>query len=118
MRILVVGSGAREHALVWKLTGERGVAAIVCAPGNPGIACIARCIAVDTSDPAALLAIAEREQIDLTVIGPEVPLSRGVADLFTAHHRPIVGPSRAAAALESSKAFAKAFMARHDVPTA
>ena len=118
MRILVVGSGAREHALVWKLTGERGVAAVVCAPGNPGIASIARCIAADPSAPTALLAIAEREQIDLTVIGPEVPLSRGVADLFTAHHRPIVGPSRAAAALESSKAFAKAFMARHDVPTA
>ena len=118
MRILVVGSGAREHALVWKLTGERGVAAVVCAPGNPGIASVARCISADTSDPMALLAVADREQIDLTVVGPEVPLSRGVADLFTAHHRPIVGPSRAAAALESSKAFAKEFMARYDVPTA
>jgi phosphoribosylamine--glycine ligase len=118
MRILVVGSGAREHALVWKLTGEHGVAEVVCAPGNPGIASIARCTPADVNDPAAILAVAERERIDITVVGPEVPLSRGVADLFATHRRPIVGPTRAAAALESSKAFAKDFMARHDVPTA
>jgi phosphoribosylamine--glycine ligase len=118
MKTLVVGAGAREHALVWKLTGERGVAEIVCAPGNPGIAAVARCIPVDVGDPSALLALAEREQIDLTVVGPEVPLSRGIADLFAARGRALVGPTRAAAALESSKAFAKEFMARHDVPTA
>jgi phosphoribosylamine--glycine ligase len=118
MRILVVGSGAREHALAWKLAREAGVAEVVCAPGNPGMAAVARCAPADVSDPAALLAIAEREQIDLTVVGPEVPLSRGIADLFRSRHRAIVGPTRAAAGLESSKAFAKAFMSRHDVPTA
>ena len=118
MKVLVVGSGAREHAFAWKLAGERGVADLVCAPGNPGIAALARCVPVDAGDPKALLALATREQIDLTVIGPELPLSRGVADLFAASGRPIVGPTQAAAALESSKAFAKAFMARHRVPTA
>ena len=118
MKILVVGSGAREHALAWKLAREHGVAEVVAAPGNPGIAAIARCVEVDVADPPALLAVAEREQIDLTVVGPEVPLSRGIADLFASRHRPIVGPSRAATALESSKAFAKAFMARHGIPTA
>src|SRR5918994_5163172 len=115
MRILVVGSGAREHVLTWKLTGERAVAQLVCAPGNPGMAAIARCVSVDVADPAAVLAIAEREQIDLTIVGPEVPLSRGIADLFTARGRAIVGPTKAAAALESSKAFAKEFMKRHAV---
>jgi phosphoribosylamine---glycine ligase len=118
MKVLVVGSGAREHALTWKLTGERGVDEVVCAPGNPGMCAIARCLAVDVSDPDALLALATREQVDLTVIGPELPLSRGVADLFAEAGRAIVGPTRAAAALESSKAFAKSFMARYGVPTA
>jgi len=118
MKVLVVGSGAREHAFAWKLAGERGVADLVCAPGNPGIATLARCVSVDSGDPDTLLALADREHIDLTLIGPEVPLSRGVADLFAGAGRPIVGPTQAAAALESSKAFAKAFMARHRVPTA
>lgn len=118
MKVLVVGSGAREHAFAWKLAAERGVADLVCAPGNPGIAALARCVPVDVGNPEALLALAAREQIDLTVIGPELPLSHGVADLFAGAGRPIVGPTQAAAALESSKAFAKAFMARHRVPTA
>ena len=118
MKILVVGSGAREHALVWKLTGERHVTGVICAPGNPGIATAARCLPADTGDAAALLAIARRESVDLTVVGPELPLSRGIVDLFTAHDLAIVGPTQAAAQLESSKAFAKAFMARHHVPTA
>jgi phosphoribosylamine--glycine ligase len=118
VKILVIGSGAREHALAWKLASERGVAAVVCAPGNPGIAAVARCVAADVGDPAALLAVAEHERVDLTVVGPEVPLSRGIADLFASRRHPIVGPSRAAAALESSKAFAKGFMARHGIPTA
>jgi phosphoribosylamine---glycine ligase len=118
MKVLVVGAGAREHALAWKLAGERGVQELVCAPGNPGIAAIARCMPGDPGDSAALLALAEREHIDLTVVGPELPLSRGVVDLFAAGGRAIVGPARAAAALESSKAFAKAFMVRHGVPTA
>jgi len=118
MRILVVGGGAREHAFVWKLSREHGVHTILCAPGNPGIAELARCFRADPAKPDTLLAIAKREQIDLTVVGPELPLSRGVVDLFTAERQAIVGPTAAAAALESSKAFAKDFMARQGVPTA
>jgi phosphoribosylamine--glycine ligase len=116
MRILVVGSGGREHALVHVLSREGH--SVLCAPGNPGIAREARCVAVDASDPEALLALAVREGIDLTVIGPELPLSLGVVDRFVAAGLRIVGPTKAAAALEASKAFAKDFMARHQVPTA
>jgi len=118
VKIFVVGGGAREHAFAWKLSRERAVRAVICAPGNPGVAAVARCIAADAGKPDDLLAIATREHIDLTVVGPEVPLSRGIVDLFAANGRPIVGPSAAAAQLESSKAFAKDFMARHAVPTA
>jgi phosphoribosylamine--glycine ligase len=118
MKVLVIGSGAREHAMAWTLVQERPAVSVVCAPGNPGMAAIARCVAADVTKPDALLAIADREGVDLTLVGPEVPLSLGVVDLFSEHGRAIVGPSRAAAALESSKAFAKDFMARHRVPTA
>src|SRR5712691_453714 len=118
MRVLVLGSGAREHALASRLAAERDVAEVLCAPGNPGIAHVARIASADLGDADALLALAEREQIDLTVVGPELPLSIGVADRFAADGRLLFGPTRAAAALESSKAFAKAFMARHHVPTA
>ena len=118
MKILVVGGGAREHAMAWKLAGERGVSEVLCAPGNPGIAGVARCVAADAAAPASLLELAAREAVDLTVIGPELPLSLGIVDAFVAQGRAIVGPTRAAAALESSKAFAKAFMQRHRIPTA
>ena len=118
LRVLVLGGGAREHALAARLAAERDVAEVVCTPGNPGIAHVARIAGADLSDPDALLALADREQIDLTVVGPELPLSVGVADRFAADGRLLFGPTRAAAALESSKAFAKAFMARHHVPTA
>jgi phosphoribosylamine--glycine ligase len=118
MKILVIGSGAREHVLAWKLSREPGVDAVICAPGNPGIASAARCLPADVSSPKELLAIAESQDVDLTVVGPELPLSRGVVDAFTAVGRAIVGPTKAAAALEWSKAFAKNFMARHRVPTA
>jgi phosphoribosylamine---glycine ligase len=118
MKILVLGSGAREHAFAWKLSREHGVGPILCAPGNPGIAEIARCFPADLGKPDTLLSIAKREQVDLTVVGPELPLSLGVVDLFTAERQAIVGPTAAAAALESSKAFAKDFMARQGVPTA
>jgi phosphoribosylamine--glycine ligase len=118
VKILVVGSGGREHALAWKLARERGVSSVVCAPGNPGIAGVARCVAADPGRPDELLAVAERERVDLTVVGPELPLSRGVVDRFAAAGLAIVGPTQAAAELESSKAFAKAFMSRHGVPTA
>src|SRR5688500_10524651 len=118
MKVLVIGGGGREHALAWTLRRERAVSEVLCAPGNPGIGAVARCIPADVSNPAELLAIATRERIDLTVVGPELPLSRGVVDAFAAEGRPIVGPTRAAAALEWSKSFAKDFMARHRVPTA
>jgi len=118
MKILVIGSGAREHVLAWKLSREPGVDAVICAPGNPGIASAARCLPANVSSPKELLAIAESQDVDLTVVGPELPLSHGVVDAFTAVGRAIVGPTKAAAALEWSKAFAKDFMARHRVPTA
>ncbi|HSL20746.1 MAG TPA: phosphoribosylamine--glycine ligase [Vicinamibacterales bacterium] len=118
MRILVIGSGAREHALAWKLSAGASPADLFCVPGNPGIARHARLLAADVADPASLLDLVSRERIDLTVVGPELPLERGVTDAFRAAGRAIVGPSRAAAQLETSKVFAKAFMARHGVPTA
>ncbi len=118
MKILVVGSGAREHAIAWKLSGERDVSDVLCTPGNPGIAAVARCLPADVGNPLELAEIATRENVELTVVGPEFPLSCGVVDVFTERGMPIVGPTRAAAALESSKAFAKDFMARHRVPTA
>ncbi len=118
MRILVVGSGAREHALIWTLTQDPAVTEVVCTPGNPGIAALARCVPSDISQPQQVLGVAEAAGVDLTVVGPEMPLSNGLADAFEAQGRPVVGPTRAAAALEWSKAFAKDFMARHGVPTA
>ncbi|MCC7416314.1 MAG: phosphoribosylamine--glycine ligase [Acidobacteria bacterium] len=118
MRVLVIGSGAREHAIVARLLADPGVSAVRCAPGNPGIAALVPTMALDMADAGATLDLARHHHIDLTVVGPEAPLSSGLADRFAAAGRPIVGPSAAAARLESSKAFAKAFMARHLVPTA
>jgi phosphoribosylamine--glycine ligase len=118
LRLLVVGGGGREHALSWKFQGERSVAEVICAPGNPGIADVATVAGVDSGDPAALADLAERERIDLTVVGPELPLDRGIADLFHSRGLRIFGPSRTAAQLECSKVFAKQFMARHGIPTA
>lgn len=118
MRVLVIGSGAREHALAARLAEDRDVGELVVAPGNPGIARVARTVPVDIVALDPVLALAEREQIDLTVVGPELPLSLGIADRFAAEGRLLFGPTAAAARLESSKAFAKAFMARHGVPTA
>lgn len=118
MKLLVIGGGAREHALVWKLSREAAVREVLCAPGNAGIARVARTFPIDASDPQAVLTLAEREQADLTVIGPELPLTHGVADLFASRGRLLLGPTRLAAELESSKAFAKDFLARHRVPTA
>ena len=118
MRVLVIGSGAREHALVTRLARDLPPGHLVCAPGNPGIARIARTVSLDSSDIDALLVLAEREGIDLTVVGPELPLSLGIVDRFLESDRLIFGPTAAAARLESSKAFAKMFMARHGVPTA
>jgi phosphoribosylamine---glycine ligase len=118
MRVLVVGAGGREHALVWKLSREPGVSEVLSAPGNAGIGTIARVLPIAAGDVEGLAAAAERERIDLTVAGPELPLERGIADLFQARGLRLFGPSRAAARLECSKVFAKDFMSRHGIPTA
>jgi phosphoribosylamine--glycine ligase len=118
MRVLVLGNGAREHALAARLSADRDAGEIVCAPGNPGMAAICRTAEADLTDPAGLLELAVRERADLTIVGPELPLSLGVGDRFAAAGRLLFGPSQAAARLESSKAFAKALMERHNVPTA
>jgi phosphoribosylamine---glycine ligase len=118
MKVLVVGGGGREHALAWKLSSERHVREILCAPGNPGTEAIARNVDINATDVDALSAFAECEAVDLTVVGPELPLDRGIADRFAARGLRIFGPSRAAAQLECSKVFAKVFMARHGIPTA
>src|ERR1700731_4660636 len=118
MRVLVLGGGAREHALVARLASERDVAEIVAAPGNPGIAQLARVAPIDVTELDAVEALAQREQIDFTIVGPELPLSLGLADRFVDAGRLLFGPTGAAARLESSKAFAKGFMARHRIPTA
>jgi len=113
-RVLVVGGGGREHALAWRLAGEPGVEDVVCAPGSAGIAATrgVRCIALDPMDPAAVVALAQAEGADLVVVGPEAPLSVGVADALAEAGVPVFGPSRAAAQLETSKAFC------HDVAEA
>jgi phosphoribosylamine--glycine ligase len=118
MKILVIGGGGREHALVWKLAQSPRVSTIFCAPGNGGIAQAATCLPIAADDAKGLLAAAEREGIDLTIVGPEAALAVGVVDRFAAVGRRIVGPTREAAQLETSKAFAKAFMQRQGIPTA
>src|SRR5437763_17099129 len=118
MRVLVFGGGAREHALVARLAADPDPPEIIGAPGNPGIAAIARTIPVNLSNPDDFVRVAEAERVDFTIVGPEGPLSAGIADRFAADDRLLFGPTRAAAQLESSKAFAKAFMTRHGVPTA
>lgn len=118
MRVLVIGSGGREHALAARLMAERDVTAIHCAPGNPGMAAIARTSPLDLRRPDDAVALVEQHGIDLTIVGPELPLSLGVVDRLVEHGHLAFGPTAAAARLESSKAFAKAFMARHQVPTA
>src|SRR5476651_1405205 len=105
MRVLVLGSGGREHALAWRLRRDSQVTELICAPGNPGIAAEARLGTVDLGDPEAILAFADRERVDLTVVGPEAPLDAGVGDRFRRAGRALVGPDRIAAQLECSKAF-------------
>jgi len=117
MNVLVVGSGGREHALAWKISRSPRVSKIYCAPGNGGTRLIAENVSIGDSDVQALADFAERERMDLTVVGPEVPLSRGIVDEFEKQGLPIYGPTRKAAELESSKVFAKQFMARHGIPT-
>ncbi len=118
MRILVIGSGAREHALAWKLSGEPLARELFCAPGNAGTGRIASNVAIEADDAEGLASWAASSKIDLTVVGPEAALAAGVADAFAVRGLRIVGPRAAAARIESSKAFAKEFMARHGIPTA
>lgn len=118
MRILVLGSGAREHALAWRLGAEPDVTFILCAPGNPGIARRFTTMPVDPVNAEAVLALIKEQSIDLTVVGSEAPLARGLAERLAEGGYRVFGPTRAAAQLETSKAFAKDFMRRHDVPTA
>jgi phosphoribosylamine---glycine ligase len=118
MKILVIGGGGREHALVWKLKQSARVEKIWCAPGNGGIAADAECFALDAGDVAALVALAEKNAPDLTIVGPELPLVNGISDAFTRRNWAIVGPSHQAAQLEGSKIFSKEFLLRHNIPTA
>jgi len=118
MKILVIGGGGREHALVWKLKQSARVEKIWCAPGNGGIAADGECVNVDAGDVASLVALAEKIAPDLTVVGPELALVNGISDAFSQRNWPIVGPSRQAAQLEGSKIFSKEFLLRHNIPTA
>jgi len=118
MRILVIGSGGREHALVWKIAQSKLVEKIFCAPGNGGIAQQAECVDIKVEDIPTLLGFARKEKIDLTVVGPEAPLSQGIVDEFKNYKLNIFGPNKKAAQLEASKVFAKELMAKYNVPTA
>lgn len=118
MKVLVLGSGGREHALVWKLRQSTRVSDVVCAPGNGGISEEAECVPVDLKSVDSMVELANRLRPDLTVVGPEVPLMLGVVDEFRRREFPIFGPTKVAAQLESSKSFAKEFMQRHRIPTA
>src|SRR5579864_913824 len=118
MKVLVIGGGGREHALVWQLEQSKSVEKIWCTPGNGGIADEAECVAVDPGDVAGLVALAEKIQPDLTVVGPELPLVNGLTDAFRQRKWPVVGPSQQAAQLEGSKIFTKEFLERHNIPTA
>jgi phosphoribosylamine--glycine ligase len=118
MKILVVGSGGREHALAWKLAQSERIQMVYVAPGNGGTARDIRLVNVDLTDPAQLADFVQSENIGLTVVGPEIPLAAGIVNLFRARGLKIFGPTKEAAQLESSKDFAKAFMQRHGIPTA
>jgi phosphoribosylamine---glycine ligase len=118
MKVLVLGSGGREHAIVWKLRQSPRIKQLYCAPGNGGIAADAECVAADVKNIDSLVQLATRLNPDLTVVGPELPLTLGVVDEFQTRGWPVFGPTRAAAQLESSKSFAKQFMQRHNIPTA
>lgn len=118
MKVLVVGSGGREHTLVWKIAQSPLVSEIHCAPGNAGIAQLAKCVDIDAEDITTLADYAQHERIDLTVVGPEAPLAAGIVDEFESRNLRIFGPNKAAAEIESSKAFCKELLRKYDIPTA
>jgi phosphoribosylamine--glycine ligase len=118
MRVLVIGSGGREHVLVWKLRQSPKVETVLCAPGNGGISRDARCVPVEAADAGGIVDLARRERIDLVIVGPEGPLASGLVNRLEAEGIRVLGPTREAAQLESSKVFSKDFMARHGIPTA
>jgi len=117
MKVLVVGGGGREHALVWKIAQSPRVGKIYCAPGNAGIAQMAECLSISAEDVKGLTARAEKEKIDLTVVGPEAPLTLGMVDIFRARGLRVFGPSQKAAEIEGSKAFTKELMKKYGIPT-
>lgn len=118
MKILVIGSGGREHCIVWKLLQSKKIEKIYCAPGNAGIATQAECLNIPVEDISGLLQVARDKKIDLTIVGPELPLSMGVVNLFEKNNLPIFGPTQEAAEIESSKVFAKNIMNKYQIPTA
>jgi len=118
MKVLVVGGGGREHAISWKLSASSEVDEVICAPGNGGISKVARCVNVSAEDIDGQLNLAQKEAVDLVVVGPEVPLTNGLVDKLNAAGIPAFGPSARAARLEGSKIFCKEFMQRHNIPTA
>jgi len=118
MRVLVVGSGGREHALVWKILKSSGVNKVFCAPGNGGIARIAECVDIEATDIKGLVQFARKKKIDLTVVGPELPLTLGIVDRFQERGLPVFGPDQRAAEIEGSKGFSKDLMAKYRIPTA
>jgi phosphoribosylamine--glycine ligase len=118
MKVLVIGGGAREHAICWRLKASPSVSEVLCAPGNPGIAQVATCLPIAVTAVDELLAAVQQHEVSLTVVGPEAALEVGIVDAFERHKLPIVGPSKVAAQLETSKAFAKAVMVEAGVPTA
>jgi phosphoribosylamine---glycine ligase len=118
MKVLVIGAGGREHALVWSLSRSQQLSKIVCAPGNAGISQLAQCVPANLKEVDDLLRVISSEGPDLVVVGPELPLSLGLADELQRRSIPVFGPTQKAALLESSKAFAKRFMQRHNIPTA
>lgn len=118
LKILVIGSGGREHCLVWKLSQSKNIDKIYCAPGNAGIASQAECLEIEVEDLKGLLQAARDKKVDLTIVGPELPLSLGIVNLFEKNNIPIFGPTREAAEIESSKVFAKNLMDKYQVPTA
>jgi len=118
MRVLVIGGGGREHALVWRLAQSPRVTKIWCAPGNGGIASQAECVTIEAGDIGKITAFAEKMRPDLTIVGPELPLVHGIGDTFRDRGWPIVAPSKQASQLEGSKVFTKEFLGRHRIPTA